>query len=87
MVDEKFDMTQQCELAAHKANRILGYSQSSSLWTREGILPLCAALVGLHHPALGPRYGKDTGLLKQVQRRDGKIIEGIPSNKSCSMIQ
>ena len=38
-VDEKFNMSQQCVLAAQKTNHILGYIQRS-VTSREGILPL-----------------------------------------------
>jgi len=66
LVDEKLNMTQQCTLTAQKANRTLGCIPSSvASRKREGILPLCSALVrpplGVLRPALEPsaqgRYG------------------------------
>ncbi|KAK4831318.1 hypothetical protein QYF61_016807 [Mycteria americana] len=46
LVDEKLNITWQCALTAQKANRILGCIQSSvASSAREGILPLCSALV------------------------------------------
>jgi len=57
LADRKLIMTWQCVLAAQKANCPLGCIPSSvGSRVREGILPLCSALVrpppGVLHPAL-----------------------------------
>jgi len=47
--DEKPDMSHQCALTAHKASCILGCIKSNvASRSREGILPLCSALVRPH---------------------------------------
>ncbi|GAB0175491.1 cAMP-dependent protein kinase inhibitor alpha [Grus japonensis] len=74
LVDEKLNMTQQCVLAAQKANRVLGcITRSVTSRLREGILPLYSALVRPHLQYCvqlwGPQYKKDMELLEKVQRR------------------
>ena len=52
-VDEKLDMSQQCALAAQKANRISGcIKRSLASRSREVILPLCSAPVSYTHLTL-----------------------------------
>ena len=87
VVDEKFDMSQQCVLAAQKANHVLGCIKSSvASRLREGIVPLCSALLRPHlEPCVqlwGPQHKKDTEELEGVQRRTMSMIRGL-EHLSC----
>jgi len=80
-MDDQLNVSQQCALAARKANGILGSIMSGVVRRdKEVIVRLYSALVRPHLQycvqVWSPQYKKDRELLERVQKRATKMIGG-----------
>ena len=77
--EKMLDMSQQCALAAWKANWILGCKKEIASRERE-VIVLCSALMRPHLEyciqVRGLQHKKDAKLLEQALRRDRKMTRG-----------
>ena len=82
LADERLDMTQPWALTAQRAKRVLGCIQSPvASRVREGILPLCSAVLRPHLQCCIQLWGPSTGgtwtCWSKFRGRPTKLIRGM----------